>query len=237
MVSSNGTQNGIVWALVSDLYNSNGSSILYAFNATNVAQQLYASNQNSSRDDAGRGHQVHGSRDHQREGLCGCGLPGRRLRPSERRAASAGACHFPRRRDLQRCATSYHHGYSKRRHDLLHNRWVDSDRRRSTKYTGAFQLSTDATVQAIASASGYLQSAVASATYNFNTQTPMPQFSPAAGTYTTTQSVTISDSTSGAVIYYTTNGSTPTTGFDEIYRDPSLSAAAPSSTRSLPIAG
>ena len=81
----------------------------------------------------------------------------------------------------------------------------------STKYTGAFQLSTDATVQAIASASGYLQSAVASATYNFNTQTPMPQFSPAGGTYTTTQAVTISDSTSGAVIYYTTNGSTPTT--------------------------
>ena len=66
-------------------------------------------------------------------------------------------------------------------------------------------------MQAIASASGYLQSAVASATYNFNTQTPMPQFSPAGGTYTTTQAVTISDSTSGAVIYYTTNGSTPTT--------------------------
>ncbi|MGO9854796.1 MAG: chitobiase/beta-hexosaminidase C-terminal domain-containing protein [Acidimicrobiales bacterium] len=51
----------------------------------------------------------------------------------------------------------------------------------STKYTAPFQLSTDTTVQAIASASGYLQSAVASATYNFNTQTSMPQFSPAAG--------------------------------------------------------
>ena len=48
----------------------------------------------------------------------------------------------------------------------------------STLYTAPFQLSTDATVQAIASASGYLQSPVASATYTFNTQTPTPQFSP-----------------------------------------------------------
>ena len=87
---------------------------------------------------------------------------------------------------------------------------VDPDRL-VTLYTGAIPVSTDMTVQAIASAIGYLQSAVTSATYNFSTQTPMPQFSPAAGTYTTTQSVSISDSASGAVIYYTTDGSTPTT--------------------------
>ena len=37
-----------------------------------------------------------------------------------------------------------------------------------------------------------------------------PTFSVAAGTYTATQSVKISDTTSGATIYYTTDGSTPT---------------------------
>ncbi len=38
-----------------------------------------------------------------------------------------------------------------------------------------------------------------------------PVFSPAGGTYSSTQSITITDSTPGATIYYTTDGSTPTT--------------------------
>jgi Chitobiase/beta-hexosaminidase C-terminal domain len=38
-----------------------------------------------------------------------------------------------------------------------------------------------------------------------------PAFSPAPGTYTSKQSVTLSTSTPGATIYYTTNGSAPTT--------------------------
>ena len=38
-----------------------------------------------------------------------------------------------------------------------------------------------------------------------------PSFSPVGGTYTSAQTVSISDTTSGATIYYTTNGTTPTT--------------------------
>lgn len=40
--------------------------------------------------------------------------------------------------------------------------------------------------------------------------TAIPTFTPAAGTYATTQSVTIADATTGAVIYYTLDATTPT---------------------------
>jgi len=82
----------------------------------------------------------------------------------------------------------------------------------STKYTAAISVSSSETIEAIADASGYSNSAVATAAYTISTPTvATPTFSPAAGTYTGTQTVTISDSTSGSTIYYTTNGTTPTT--------------------------
>ena len=46
-----------------------------------------------------------------------------------------------------------------------------------------------------------------------------PTFSPAAGTYTTAQNVTISCETSGATIYYTTDGTAPTTS-SSVYSSP-----------------
>jgi hypothetical protein len=46
-----------------------------------------------------------------------------------------------------------------------------------------------------------------------------PTFSPAGGAYAGSQSVTISDQTSGATIYYTTNGATPTTS-STVYTGP-----------------
>ena len=67
------------------------------------------------------------------------------------------------------------------------------------------------TIKAIAVATGYTNSAIASAAYTI--QIPVaatPVFSPGAGTYTSAQSVTITDGTSGAAIYYTTDGTIPT---------------------------
>ena len=81
----------------------------------------------------------------------------------------------------------------------------------STKYSTPFTLTTTATVNAIAAGTGLLQSAEATATYTLVTQVFTPVFTPAPGAYTTVQSVTISTTTPNATIYYTTNGTTPTT--------------------------
>ena len=82
----------------------------------------------------------------------------------------------------------------------------------STQYTGAITVSSTETIEAIATASGYTNSAVASAVYTINLPAAAtPTFSPGTGTYTSVQTVTIPDSTPGATIYYTTDGSTPST--------------------------
>jgi N-acetylneuraminic acid mutarotase len=79
----------------------------------------------------------------------------------------------------------------------------------SQVYTGPVSLTTPETIQAIAVASGYAISYVAGATYTLPAATPT--FSVPAGTYTSMQTVTISDATPGSTIYYTTDGSAPTT--------------------------
>jgi hypothetical protein len=104
-------------------------------------------------------------------------------------------------------------------------------------YTGPITVAASETLKAIAvvadSANGWLadrkatrQSAspVSSAAYIITTQTVVPTFSPAAGTYSSAQTVNIQASTPSATIYYTTNGSTPTTS-SPIYASPITVAA------------
>jgi hypothetical protein len=81
----------------------------------------------------------------------------------------------------------------------------------SNLYSGPIAINATETINAIAIASGYSNSSTATATYTISLPAAMPAISPAAGTYTGAQTITISDSTPGATIYYTTNGNAPST--------------------------
>jgi len=89
----------------------------------------------------------------------------------------------------------------------------------SSVYANPITVSSTETLKADAVASGYVRSAVASAVYTIEPLTAAPKFSPKAGSYSAAQTVSISDATSDATIYYTTDGTAPTTS-SSVYGPP-----------------
>lgn len=210
VVSSNGTANGIVWAVTTDAYNTSGQAVLYAHSAANTGTTLFNSNTNAARDNPGvatkfvipvvtNGKVYVGTANF----LSVYGL----LNGSQQAATPV----------LTPGTESYTGSISVSMTDSTSGASIyfttdgSTPTTASTKYTGAITVSTTETVKAIASASGFLQSGIASATYTLQTQTLAPSFTPAAGSFNVAQNVTLTDGTSGAKIYYTTNGTTPTT--------------------------
>jgi sugar lactone lactonase YvrE len=92
-----------------------------------------------------------------------------------------------------------------------------------TRYSGPINVTASETITAIAYMTG-ASSSVSTAAYTIAGTVAAPTFTPAAGTFPGDQSVTISSATTGAVIFYTTDGSTPT--------DSSTAYSAP-----IPVAG
>ncbi len=89
-----------------------------------------------------------------------------------------------------------------------------------TLYSGPVSISSTTTLNAIAYETGWTDSSVKSGVYTITGTVANPSFSPAAGTYTPTQMITISTTTPGASIRYTTNGNTPSQTAGTLYSGP-----------------
>jgi len=88
-------------------------------------------------------------------------------------------------------------------------------------YSGAINVSSTSTLKAIAYKTGMTDSDVSSSAYTIQFLPCVdPAFSVLAGTYNSSQSVTISTTTSGASIRYTTDGSDPSDVNGTVYSTP-----------------
>ena len=106
----------------------------------------------------------------------------------------------------------------------------------SALYTGPITVSASETVEALAVASGYQNSSVASAVYTINIPVAaIPTCSPAVGSYTSVQNVTLSDNTYGSSIYYTVNGTNPTAG-STLYSGP-IVLSSTTTVKAMAVAG
>lgn len=96
----------------------------------------------------------------------------------------------------------------------------------SSAYTTPFGLSKSATVKVITIAEGLNPSNIVEANYIINGRASSPVFTPDQGVYTDSVIVSISASTPNSTIYYTIDGTEPSTNsniFDEAFTLPSTS--------------
>jgi hypothetical protein len=224
-ISANGNTNGIVWNVLTASFASQGAEILQAHDALNVSKLLYASTQNQSRDNPGNAvkfvvptvanGKVYVGAEYQisvyglLNGMTQAAMPV--ITPGSESFTSSVAVTMS---DSTTSATIHY--------------TTDGSvpTAASPTYTpgSTITVTSTETIRAIAIASGFLDSNIAAATYTKTTQAAIPVFSPAPGTYPSAQQVTITSATSGATIYYTTDGSTPTTGSTKYTGPVSISA-------------
>ncbi len=101
------------------------------------------------------------------------------------------------------------------------------------EYTGAITISVTTTIRAIAYKTGETESNVMSSTFTIGLRVATPVFSVAAGTYAASQAVTISTTTVGATIRYTTNGINPTATYGAIYPGGPITVSKTQNLRSI----
>jgi hypothetical protein len=208
VVSSNGTNNGIVWTVETDTFTT-GPAILRAYNALNVSQLLYGSNLTSGRDSLGEavkfavpvvtnGKVYVGTRTE----LDAFGLFG-----SSPTAATPTFTPTPGSYTTSQTVTL---SDTTSGATIYYTTNGSTPTTSSTQYTTGIPVTSSMTINAIAVAKGNLNSSVATGVFTIGAQATPPVISPGGGSYTSSQSVTITDSSPTPTIYYTTNGTTPT---------------------------
>src|SRR5579862_1216626 len=228
-VSSNGTTAGsaIVWAIDSSQYGSPGPgpgpAILYAFDATNIPTVLYSSAQNAGRDAAGNAVKftvptvangkvyVGSSTRVDVYGLLGS-VPPTAATPTISPASETVTSPIQVTITDSTSGASIYYTTDGSTPSPTHG----------TLYLSVFTLTSSATVKAIAAATNFQNSAVASVSYTINS-TPVaatPIITPGSESVSSPIVVTITDSTSGAAIYYTTDNSTPSPTHGTQYTSP-----------------
>jgi len=218
VISANGNAQGIVWTIESDAYSNSGPAVLQAHNASNVGTTLYSSNTNLTRDNPGPAVKF----------TVPTVVNGKVYVGTETEISVFGLLNG------QQVATapvvtpaseSFNGNLTVTMSDTTPGAVIyyttngTAPTTASTVYTAPIALTASANIEALASAPGFLQSAVTTEAYVDSSQAATPVFSPAPGSYTQPELVTITESTSGSTIYYTTNGSTPTTA-STVYSGP-----------------
>ena len=207
-ISSNGSQDGIAWAIKTDMFRTKGPAVLYAWDANDLSTSLYESDTNSKRDAAGPANKfatpivtngkVYVATQNEVDvyGLFN-GKP-----------SAVAPVIFPNGGTFN-TAQSVTLSSATNSASIYYTLDGSTPTTASTPFTGPITLSADTTVRAIASAPNYVQSGITSATFTFTGQAPSVTFTPASGSYNSAQRVVLSDSDASASIYYTTDGSTP----------------------------
>jgi hypothetical protein len=232
-ISSDGTQNGIAWAVRTDQYVTSGPGVLYAWEANDLTKTIYESDTDSARDGLGIANRfsipvvtngkvyVVANGELDVYGL----FNGEPTAVAPKISPDGGTFAASQTVTLSSATSSA---------SIFYTLDGSTPTTASTLYSDPITITTDTTLRAVASAAGYVQSAVSSASFTFEDQVPPLTFKPAAGTYNGTQHVTISDTNTKAKIYYTTNGATPTAS-STLYSGP-ITVLIPETIKAVAIA-